>query len=151
MGDSEQPKREAWWKPHWRDMRGNAKWSLVVTGLNFVLAVLGRVTHGPTWEMWAFITIAVVCFGGWTCFPKISTRTWFRTVIIGAVVIVILSGIMSFKTTLLPSPARTGARQAALMSLGSDTSQAASNFPCWWIKSQRLKTGLGLAGQRRLR
>ena len=26
-----------------------------------------------------------------------------------------------------------------------------ANFQCWWIKSKRLKTGLGLAGQRRCR
>jgi hypothetical protein len=81
----------------WVQMRGNAKWELAMTGINLFLAFLGKITLGPFWQMWTFLTIAGFCFAMWVLFPGMWKKTWYKIAGFGVILIVMLGCIWSYK------------------------------------------------------
>jgi hypothetical protein len=101
MADAGKVKR--WARDQWEQIRGNAKWSLVVTIANIVLALLGRVTLGPHWQMWAFITIASVYFLLCISFPTLWSRQWTRIILILPAGVVLICCIVKISQLTAPS------------------------------------------------
>lgn len=97
-------------------MRGNAKWDLTVTAINFILAFVSKFTLGPHWQMWAFIAIAGFCLAMWVLFPGMWKKYWFKIVVIIIILIVIFASVFMPKPSSpqgVPPPTAT---QAILIS-----------------------------------